>query len=168
MSTLSFDKISHPDLSILRVLLRAFQNTLENTCAGVSFFLSKCRLKACSFIKKRLRFRSFSVNFVKFLRTPANSCFSFDIILPKCKRIKYLSNEFISTSKLHLRILIIFIDYSLNNMIGLTWMPYKIFKYNSHSSQLHSLKMANYIVLESRILNKFIDKKDNEKSHQFF
>ena len=120
MSTLSFDKISHPDLFYIQSALKEFFKIHWQAPAPESPFKSKCRLKACSFIKKRLRFRSFSVNFVKFLRTLANSCFSFETNLPKCKRIKYLSNEFMSTSKLHLRILIIFIDYSLNNMIGLT------------------------------------------------
>ena len=39
------------------------QNSQENSCAKVYFLI-----KACNFIKKRLRHRCFPVNFVTFLR----------------------------------------------------------------------------------------------------
>ena len=46
------------------------QKSQENTCARVSFLIKlQAKAEACNFIKKRLRHRSFSANFGKFLRT---------------------------------------------------------------------------------------------------
>ena len=50
-------------------ILINFSNFTGNTCAK-PLFNKAARLKACSFVKKRLQHRYFSVNFGKYLRTP--------------------------------------------------------------------------------------------------
>ena len=47
------------------VLLKISQNSLENTCVGVSFIMLRATL-----LKKILQPRYFPVNFAKFLKTP--------------------------------------------------------------------------------------------------
>ena len=55
--------ISHPE-----VFLKILQSSQENVrAAGV------CKMEDCNFIKKRLQYRSFSVNFAKFSRTSQKS-----------------------------------------------------------------------------------------------
>ena len=51
-----------------KVFLEISQNSQENTCARVSFWI-KLMPEACNFIKKETRAQLFPVNFVKFLRT---------------------------------------------------------------------------------------------------
>ena len=50
-----------------KLILEISQNSQENTCGRVSFYI---KLQACNFLKKRLWHRYFPVNFVEFLRTP--------------------------------------------------------------------------------------------------
>ena len=52
-----------------KVLLETFQNSQENTCARASILVN-LQVDACNFIRKRLWHRCFSLNFLKFLRTP--------------------------------------------------------------------------------------------------
>ena len=52
--------------SVKNVFLKISQNTQENTCTRVSFSVK---------LKKILRHRCFPVNFAKFFRTTATSCF---------------------------------------------------------------------------------------------
>ena len=50
-----------------KLFLKTLQNSLENTCARVSFFI-KLQGETCNFIKKkRLWHRCFPVNYAKFL-----------------------------------------------------------------------------------------------------
>ena len=53
--------------SVRKVFLKISQNSLENTCARVSFLV---KLQASGLFKKWLWHRHFSVNFAKFLETP--------------------------------------------------------------------------------------------------
>ena len=53
--------------SVRKVFLKISQNSLENTCARVSFLI---KLQASGLFKKWLWHRYFSVNFAKFLETP--------------------------------------------------------------------------------------------------
>ena len=53
--------------SVKKVFLEILQYSQENTCVRVSFLI---KLQACNFIKKETLAQVFSVNFVKFLRTP--------------------------------------------------------------------------------------------------
>ena len=56
---------------IKKVFIESSQNSLENTCARVSFFLLKLQgFRRAALLKKRPWHRCFSVNFAKFLRTP--------------------------------------------------------------------------------------------------
>ena len=52
------------------MFLKNWQNSQENTCARVTFFNKVTGLRLTTLLKKRLWHRCFSVNFVKFLRTP--------------------------------------------------------------------------------------------------
>ena len=52
--------------SIKKVLLKIFQNSLENTCVGVLFFNKVAGLKTATSLKKRLWHRCFVVNFSNF------------------------------------------------------------------------------------------------------
>ena len=58
--------------SVTNVFLELSQNSQENTYAGVSFLLKlqAWGLRPATLWKKRLWYRCFPVNFVKFLRTP--------------------------------------------------------------------------------------------------
>ena len=51
--------------SVEKVFKEIFKNSMENTCARVSFLIKNF------IIKKRLWHRCFPVNFAKFLRTPS-------------------------------------------------------------------------------------------------
>ena len=51
--------------SIRKVFLKNHQNSQENTCARVSFWI-KLLASACNFIEKETLAQVFSVNFVKF------------------------------------------------------------------------------------------------------
>ena len=51
------------------MFLEISQNSQENTCARVSFWI-KLQATAWTLLNKRLWHRSFPVNFVKYLRTP--------------------------------------------------------------------------------------------------
>ena len=62
--------------SLEMVLLEISQNSLENTCARVSFL-----------IKKRLWYRCFAVNFTKFLGTPFFTEHFRWLLLQNCYRI---------------------------------------------------------------------------------
>ena len=53
--------------SVKKVFLWISQNSQENTCAAVSFLIKLQR--PATLIKKKLWYRCFPVNFVKFLRT---------------------------------------------------------------------------------------------------
>ena len=55
--------------SITKVFLKILQNSLENTCAGVSFAIKLQAESLCNLIKRRLQYRCFPVNFEKSLRT---------------------------------------------------------------------------------------------------
>ena len=55
--------------SIKWVFLKISQNSLENTCARVSFLI-KLQASPATLLKKRLCHRYFPVNFAKFSRTP--------------------------------------------------------------------------------------------------
>ena len=52
-----------------KVFLEIWQNSQENTCDRVSFFI-KLQARPVTLLKKRLCHKCFPVNFVKFLRTP--------------------------------------------------------------------------------------------------
>ena len=52
-----------------QVFLKLWQNSQENTCAGVSLII-KLQAQPATSLKKRLRHRYFPVNFAKFLGTP--------------------------------------------------------------------------------------------------
>ena len=52
------------------MLLEISQNSQESTCARASFFNKIAGLRPATLLKKRLWYRCFPVNFVKFLRTP--------------------------------------------------------------------------------------------------
>ena len=56
--------------SIKKVFLEISQNSQENACARVSFLVKLQAWRLQLYLKKRLRYRGFPVNFVKFLRTP--------------------------------------------------------------------------------------------------
>ena len=61
---------NHQMCSIKKVFLKILQNSQENACARVLFFI-KLHASTCNFIKKEaLLHRYFLVNFTKFLRTP--------------------------------------------------------------------------------------------------
>ena len=71
-----------------KVFLEISQNSLENTCARVSFLI---KLQAfATLLKKRLLHRCFSVNFAKFLRTPFLLNTSRGQFLPLQSQKKYL------------------------------------------------------------------------------
>ena len=57
---------------VKKVFLVISQNSQENTCARVSFLikLPAWGLRPATLLKKRVWYRCFPVNFVKFLRTP--------------------------------------------------------------------------------------------------
>ena len=55
--------------SVKNLFIEISQNSYQNTCVRVSFFI-KLQASICNFIKKRLWHRCFPVNFAKFLRTP--------------------------------------------------------------------------------------------------
>ena len=55
--------------SVKKVFLEVLQNSLENTCARVSFFNKVEGLKPATLLKRDWHM-CFPVNFVKFLRTP--------------------------------------------------------------------------------------------------
>ena len=59
-----------PRVDLKKKFLRISQNSQENTCACVSFFLWNCSLRHSTLLKKRLRHRCFPVNFEKCFRTP--------------------------------------------------------------------------------------------------
>ena len=52
-----------------KVFLEILQNSMENICARASFFNKVTGISLQLYFKKRLRPRSFPVNFAKFLRT---------------------------------------------------------------------------------------------------
>ena len=60
--------------SVKKLFLEISQNSHENTCARVSFWIKldvfDLSLRPANFLWKRLWHRCFPVNFVKFLRTP--------------------------------------------------------------------------------------------------
>ena len=53
--------------SIKKVFLKISLNSQENTCTG-SLFNNVEGLRACDFLKNRLKHQYFSVNFAKFIR----------------------------------------------------------------------------------------------------
>ena len=57
------------DPDVKKVFLEISQNWQESTSTRVSFWI-KLHVEACNFLKKRLWYSCFPVNFVKFLRTP--------------------------------------------------------------------------------------------------
>ena len=63
------DRSSHWRCSIKKVFLKKIQNSQENTCVGVSFLI-KLQAMPAAFLKKRLWYMYFPVNFAKFLRAP--------------------------------------------------------------------------------------------------
>ena len=70
---------SHPKVFCKKILLKILRNSLENTCARVSFLI-KLQAFLATLLKKRLWHRCFPLNFVKFLRTlfygtPPGDCF---------------------------------------------------------------------------------------------
>ena len=56
--------------SVKKLLLEISQNLQENTCVRVSFLIKFVGLRPSTLLKKRLLHMCFTVNFVKFLRTP--------------------------------------------------------------------------------------------------
>ena len=72
---LSISGSSHPEIFVKKVFLKISRNSLENTCAIVSFLIKLHAAKRHSsrhvtLLKKRLWDWCFPVNFAKFLRTP--------------------------------------------------------------------------------------------------
>ena len=61
--------------SVKKVLLEISQKSQENTCVKVSFLikLQESGLGPATLLKKRLWHRCFTVNFLKFLRTPSHT-----------------------------------------------------------------------------------------------
>ena len=57
-----------PEMLCEKGVLKISQNSLENTCASVSFLI-KLQARSATLLKKRLWHRCFPVNFAKFLRT---------------------------------------------------------------------------------------------------
>ena len=55
--------------SIKKVFLEISQNSQENACARVSFLVKLQAWRLQLYLKKRLWYKGFPVNFVKFLRT---------------------------------------------------------------------------------------------------
>ena len=55
--------------SVKKVLSKISQNSQENTCARVSFLI-KLQPMPTTLLKKRLLYKCFPANFVKFLRRP--------------------------------------------------------------------------------------------------
>ena len=55
--------------SVKKVFLEIFQNSQENTCVGVSFYIKLHGLNPATLFKNRPWYRCFPVNFAKFLRT---------------------------------------------------------------------------------------------------
>ena len=60
---------SHLRCSVKKMFLEISQNSQEITC-GRDSFLIKFQARPATLLKKRLWYRSFPVNFVRFLRTP--------------------------------------------------------------------------------------------------
>ena len=54
--------------SVKKVFLEISQNSQKNTCARVSFLIKLQGLRPATLLKKRLWYRCFPVNFVKFIR----------------------------------------------------------------------------------------------------
>ena len=66
--TQKLPKIKKPG-SNHRIIFKISQNPQNNNCAWVSFLMNLLAL-ASKFIKKRLWYMCFPVNFAKFLKTP--------------------------------------------------------------------------------------------------
>ena len=75
---------SRPEVSCKKAILRNFaqftgkhlrQSLFFNKVAACNFIKKETLAQACNFIKKRLWYRCFPVNFVKFLRTPLDDCY---------------------------------------------------------------------------------------------
>ena len=60
-------KSSRPGCSLKKVYLKVLQNSLENTCARVSFLI-KLQVHACIFMKKETLAQVFSFEFCKILK----------------------------------------------------------------------------------------------------
>ena len=61
-------RVNYTEAVTKGALLKKSQNSQRDTCVRVSFLI-KLQAEACNFIKKRLWYKCFPVNFTKFLRT---------------------------------------------------------------------------------------------------
>ena len=80
-----------------QVSFRISQILQENTCVGV-FFSNVAGLKACIFLKKRLRHRCFPVKFAKFLRTPQGAIYEFCVRIVSASKYIIISNQCIKVN----------------------------------------------------------------------
>ena len=106
------------------MFLEISQNSQKNNCGRVSFLIKwSCRPQAYNFVKKRLWYRYFPMNFAKFLRTPFCRTAPDDYFWSEIKRSVYhhWSHFHLYLISIRPRILDSFNILDTTLKIGITW-----------------------------------------------